>query len=87
MLPCPCGLGPSLVACCGMYLSHQIQPATPEALMRARYSAYTLANLCYIKETMRGKPLNDFDEQSAEGWSRSVLWLGLQILNTKTILY
>jgi len=39
--PCPCGSGQSLAACCATVHSGQKNPE-PQALMRARYSAYVL---------------------------------------------
>lgn len=50
--------------------------------MRSRYTAYSLANIPYIKKTMRGKPLNGFDENEAMRWAKTVLWMGLQIVST-----
>jgi SEC-C motif-containing protein len=78
---CPCGSTIDYLACCGQYHQHQTLPKTPEALMRSRYTAYTLANINYIKQTMQGKPLLGFNEQEAARWSKSVLWLGLQVLD------
>ena len=42
---CVCGKGESLESCCGPYLKGEAQPATAEALMRARYAAYALGTL------------------------------------------
>ena len=46
---CPCGLGP-YAECCGP--AHAGHPAaTPEALMRSRYSAYARGDLAYLRRT------------------------------------
>jgi SEC-C motif-containing protein len=80
MKSCPCGSDLEYGACCGMYHTKQAIPQTPEALMRSRYTAYTLGNALYIKETMKEKPLLGFDEAEAEKWAKSVVWLKLQII-------
>lgn len=79
---CPCGSNLDYGACCGMYHNQHAVAQTPEALMRSRYAAYALGKLSYIKETMRGKQLIGFDEVEAEKWSKSILWLSLQVLKT-----
>lgn len=50
--------------------------------MRSRYTAYTLANMAYIKKTMRGKALLGFDEAQARLWAKSVAWLKLEVCKT-----
>ena len=50
-LPCPCGLPHSYEDCCGRYTSGNIPAPTAEALMRSRYSAYTLAQEPYLLAT------------------------------------
>lgn len=72
---CPCG-GPSLATCCGPYLSDQAVPQTAEALMRSRYSAYTLKNEAYLRatwhpSTLPAGPIIDPNEQ--------LQWLGLEV--------
>ncbi|WP_146874437.1 YchJ family protein [Halovibrio variabilis] len=49
-LSCPCGRDETLENCCGRY--HQGEPApTPEALMRSRYSAFSLGLSDYLLAT------------------------------------
>lgn len=80
---CLCGTDVDYSACCGSFhLGKQI-PQTPEELMRSRYSAYVLANIAYIKKTMRGKPLIGFNELEVKSWSKSVKWLGLKIITIR----
>lgn len=79
---CPCGSRLTYSHCCGLYIEQQAQAPTPEALMRSRYSAYTLANIDYIKATMKGRALLGFNEQQAKAWAQRVQWLGLTIVNT-----
>lgn len=49
--PCPCGSGRSYSHCCGAFHSGVAVPASPEALMRARYSAYALQDEAFVLGT------------------------------------
>lgn len=79
---CPCGSKLELKNCCDLYIHGQQLPPTAEALMRSRYTAYTQANMDYIKKTMSGKPLLGFDVQAASEWAKSVTWVGLEVKNS-----
>ena len=81
MKQCPCGSKRDYQQCCDLYISDQAIPKTPEALMRSRYTAYSIANIEYIKKTMQGKPLADFNESETKRWASKVLWLGLQVIH------
>src|ERR1035437_6809497 len=51
---CPCDSGQSYAACCGPWhsgLAVGLHAATPEALMRSRYSAYVLGLIDYLLAT------------------------------------
>ncbi|GHF29446.1 SEC-C motif-containing protein [Deinococcus metalli] len=48
---CPCGSGRSYANCCGPAHDGTRPAATPEALMRARYSAYALRNEAFVLAT------------------------------------
>lgn len=82
MADCPCGSKKNYSACCEPYLTHKRQPETPLALMRSRYTAYSLANIDYIQDTMRGKALLGFDAINAKRWAARVNWIKLTILDT-----
>eukprot|EP00887_Chlorella_sp_A99_P005389 scaffold1.g5389.t1 len=47
---CPCGSGKAFKECCRRYHEGELPP-TPEALMRARYSAYAKGNVAFVCET------------------------------------
>ncbi|MDA1353809.1 MAG: YchJ family metal-binding protein [bacterium] len=66
--------------CCGPYHEGSNKPDSPEALMRSRYSAYTMAMVDYIENTMSGPALSHFNTVEAKTWASSVTWLGLRIL-------
>ena len=81
MLNCPCGSELGYESCCGIYIDGTRAAPTPETLMRSRYTAYSLANIAYIKKTMRGKPFVGFDEHEAKRWALKVRWIGLRIIS------
>lgn len=80
MNQCPCKSNKAYLDCCGKYIEDKAIPQSPEALMRSRYTAYSLADMDYIKKTMQGKPLLGFNEPEAKQWAMSVLWLGLEVV-------
>lgn len=72
---CPCG-GRTFAACCAPFLSGAQLPPTAEALMRSRYTAYTLRDEAYLRATWHPdtRPVEGlFDED--EG----LTWLGLEV--------
>lgn len=77
---CPCGGSKNYLDCCGKYVEGRQIPATPEALMRSRYTAYSMADVEYIKKTMHGKPLIGFDALKARRWAEKAVWVGLQVV-------
>jgi SEC-C motif-containing protein len=79
IIDCPCGSDSDFKACCGPYLHVQKYAATPEALMRSRYTAYFNGNLTYIEATMRGSALIKFNQ--GKNTKRTHEWLGLQVIN------
>ena len=75
---CPCGSGSGFSGCCAPFLEGAAIAPTAEALMRSRYSAYTLGRDDYLLQTWhpahRPESLNLDPEQS---------WLGLKVLRTE----
>ncbi len=49
--------------------------------MRSRYTAYSQANTDYIKQTMCGVPLKNFDQENAYLWASTVGWMELKVLH------
>lgn len=79
---CPCNSQKNYVSCCKPLITEIKIPETPEALMRSRYTAYSMANMTYIKETMCGNALLGFDELDAKRWARRVIWIKLKIFKS-----
>lgn len=49
--PCPCGSGRNYTDCCARYLDRNEIATDAEALMRSRYTAYTLLREDYLLAT------------------------------------
>ena len=76
--PCPCGSGKPYSDCCEPLISGAQTAASPEALMRSRYTAYTLGRGDYLHETWH--PTTRRGELDL---GEPVSWLGLKILRTE----
>jgi len=83
-IPCPCGSGLSYAECCGPLLSGTGAASGPEALMRSRYTAYTLQDMPYLARTLHPGQRGDYDEAGAEKWARESEWEGLEIIRVET---
>lgn len=75
-LPCPCGLGRPLAACCGRWLDgpQHLQAPDAEALMRSRYSAYVLQRGDYLRDTWHPRT-----RPAAIDFEPGLRWLGLEV--------
>ncbi len=82
MVYCPCDSQTDYLCCCEPYIMGKKIPETPEALMRSRYTAYTMAHIDYIKQTMRGKASIGFQEIDAARWAKSVRWIKLTVVSS-----
>ena len=77
--PCPCGSGNSFDACCGPVIAGAPAP-TAEALMRSRYTAFTLDDFDHIEGTHGTEIRGDFNRSAAESVANDAEWLGLEVL-------
>lgn len=80
---CPCGSGRTIAECCEPFISGASFPRTAEELMRSRYTAYTQANIAYIKKTLAPESAKTFDSAAAKKWAEEANWQGLKILKTE----
>lgn len=78
---CPCGLQKKYKECCGRFIDGHDLPATPEELMRSRYTAYTKINLDYIQATMVPPASNHFVLKEAYEWAKGAEWNKLEVVN------
>lgn len=79
---CPCGSSQPYAGCCGRFIDHpECAAPTAEALMRSRYSAYTLGCESYLLATWQAatRPAGlDLADDAGK-----VKWLGLEIRRTE----
>lgn len=73
---CPCDTNTKFTDCCVRYLDHTEIPATAEALMRSRYTAYTLLREDYLLSTWHSSTRPGELGLTEEASSK---WLGLEI--------
>ncbi len=79
---CPCGTGKEYFACCGIFLSEQKNPATPEELMRSRYTAYTQVDVDYLAKTMKSPSADHFDPETTKISAKKIKWVKLKVIKT-----
>lgn len=79
LFPCPCNPQHSYQDCCSQY-HNGAQASLPQTLMRARYSAYALHNLEFIKNTSLPSQQEQLDMHAIAQWSQNSQWLGLDVL-------
>jgi SEC-C motif-containing protein len=77
---CPCNSGLPYDACCEPLIRGTVKAPGPEALMRARYSAFAQGEMPYLLETLHPGQRGDYDEAGAAKWARESDWTGLEIL-------
>ena len=80
---CPCGSKETFDACCAPFIAGRSKPDTAEKLMRSRYTAYTRADVDYIKNTLAPESRSDFDINSTRKWAEEAKWKGLKIISTE----
>ena len=79
MTDCPCGSGQSYSACCQPFITGTAIAPTPEALMRSRYSAFTVVDIDYLHDTLAPEARHDFNRADVEKWAKESQWQGLEI--------
>jgi SEC-C motif-containing protein len=81
MATCACGSEKDYSECCEPYIKGKKSPATAEALMRARYSAFVHHEFDYIFKTHHDSTRNELDQEGVRTWGTESKWLGLEILS------
>lgn len=82
-MSCPCGSGKPLENCCAPIIQGQERADTAEALMRARYTAYTQHDIDFIMRSTHPDGLADSDIDAMRAWAESAEWAGLEVLQTE----
>lgn len=73
---CPCGSAKKYPLCCGRYIDGNETAVTAAALMRSRYTAYTLSNEKYLLKTWHASTRPELLDLADEAHSK---WLGLEV--------
>ena len=80
---CPCGSELDFEQCCQPAITGTRPAATPEALMRSRYSAYVTGNADYLIASWHADcNASEFRQALLAGFA-TTRWLGLQIITTQ----
>lgn len=80
MIKCYCHSFKEYSQCCEPLIKGASFAATPEQLMRSRYTAFVLADIDYLKSTMKNPALKKFDEEETKEWAEHMDWKGLQVI-------
>ena len=80
---CPCGSNQIFGQCCGPLIKGEALPESAEKLMRSRYTAFTLADIDYLKKTLAPESRHDFSAKETRVWAEQAKWNGLKILSTQ----
>ncbi|MDA8230196.1 MAG: YchJ family protein [Magnetospirillum sp.] len=78
MTLCPCGSGRGYDECCAPLLAGAAA-ATPEALMRSRYTAFVRHDIGYLERTLAPESAGDFDRAETETWAKEAQWQRLEV--------
>jgi len=81
-MDCPCQSQNSFAECCEPILSGSLA-STAEILMRARYTAYTRADMGFIEKTQNPKTRKKTDMKANQKWALDSKWMGLKIISTQ----
>jgi SEC-C motif-containing protein len=77
---CPCGSGLTYGECCAPIHDGTVKAKTAEALMRARYCAYAVKKIPFLKTSAGPEVQKEFDEKACKEWADASTWQGLVIL-------
>lgn len=75
-MPCPCGSTKPYAACCARYVDTNEPASSAEALMRSRYTAYTLLREDYVLATWHPSTRPSSLGLAEDAQTK---WLGLEV--------
>ncbi len=78
---CPCCSGLAYDRCCEPAHRGSQAPVTPEALMRARYSAFALGNIEFLLATIAPTHAEPSDRETIANTLENTEWCGLQVVS------
>ena len=81
-MTCPCGSSLALTECCGPIIAGSPAPSA-EAMMRARYTAYTQHNIEFIMASTHPDGRADSDIDAMRAWAETADWQSLEVLQVE----
>lgn len=81
-VPCPCGSRKQLQDCCNPIIKNQSAP-TALALMKSRYTAYSIGEAQYLYDTTHQKHRSEYKIEGIEQWSKENTWTNLEIISVE----
>lgn len=78
---CPCGSEKQYNNCCLPLINLQTYAASPEALMRSRFSAYAKLNYQYVLNTYAKEARSKLTIAQLKSGNESTKWLKLEVLS------
>jgi SEC-C motif-containing protein len=82
VITCPCGSDLDEAQCCGPLVAGTRSAASPEALMRSRYTAYVRKSFDYIVDTTDPELRDLLDHDANRDWMNSSTFIRLQVLSS-----
>ncbi len=80
---CPCGSKQPFTLCCEQLLAGQRSAPTAEALMRSRYTAFSLGAIDYLIDTTAPEMRRPDDAAVLNEQTKATVWNGLEVLSTQ----
>lgn len=80
MTNCYCGSSKTFENCCKIYIKGIQKPATAEALMRSRYSAFATGEADYLVATTHSNTRKFHKKSDILAWSKSNQWIKLEVI-------
>lgn len=79
---CPCGSQKKFTDCCEPLISGTQPAASPEALMRSRYTAFTLQDVDYLFSSMTPELQQHTDREDMQDFAEEVdSWVRLEVID------
>lgn len=83
---CPCGSQKKFTDCCEPLISGKQPAASPEALMRSRYTSFTLQDVDYLFRSMTPELQQETDREDMQDFADEVdSWVKLEVINAPVI--
>lgn len=82
MANCYCGSSKTFENCCKIYIKGIQKPATAEALMRSRYSAFATGEADYLVATTHSSTRKFHKKSDILAWSKSNQWIKLEVISS-----